>query len=171
MDLAKKYRVLIWVSLLLLVVNLVTLATIWFRPPIPPAITEPVRESRAKFQRGALVKELQLNTEQAEFYQTSRKKHFKEMRKLKHEIGRTKILIHEEIFSENPDTTKINQWIDSIGVLNIQFERNNYRHFLQPKTHLDEKQIDRFKQLMRESFDDPENNQRREHHRNENSKE
>ncbi len=171
MELANKYRMLIWVSVLLLIINLVTLATIWFKPPIPPSVMHPKIENRKKMNKGYLINELNLDSAQVELYHNSRKIHFKEVRKLKQEISRTKQLIHEEIFTETPDTVKINRWVDSIGVLNIQFERSNYRHFIYLKDQLNEEQMERFKQLMKESIEEPDQKRYHEHRKNRNQSE
>lgn len=152
MEKVKKYNLLVWFTIFLLAMNLIVVSVIWFRPPLLPEKKEYRRGEPTFLHKGVLIEELKLDSTQINFYKQSRKEHYRNMRKLKNDINNYKRLIHKEIFSQSPDTIKIYEWSDSIGKLNSKFETNNYQHFIELKSSLNEEQIIRLKQLMDESL-------------------
>lgn len=147
MEIKKKNKVLMWTVGILLVLNISTLSTIW----IENHKEKKHRESyRSKNHREVLINELQLNKEQIQFYQQSRKQHWNQLLLKKKEILDLKKEVHRAVFKASCDTVYIYQLIDSIGFMNAELERNNYQHFLEIKEQLDSAQLNRFHEFMGE---------------------
>jgi hypothetical protein len=147
MEIKKKNKVLMWTVAVLLVLNISTLSTIWIENHKE---NKQRMSHRSKNHGEVLINELQLNKEQIQFYQQSRKQHWTELLMKKKEILSLKKDVHQAFFNPNCDTTYIYQLIDSIGYLNAALERNNYQHFLEIKEQLDSTQLNRFHEFMGE---------------------
>jgi hypothetical protein len=75
MEIKKKNKVLMWTVAVLLVLNISTLSTIWIENHKE---NKQRMSHRSKNHGEVLINELQLNKEQIQFYQQSRKQHWTE---------------------------------------------------------------------------------------------
>ena len=152
MDLTRKNKVLVWLSVILLIGNITLVTTIILSNVSPTERTNIRKDSRHK-KRGDrmgdyLASQLNLTADQQEKYNNAKSKYFKKQRELRKQIHTQKQNIHEELFKINPDTNAIMHYSDSIGKLNAAFEKGNYLHFMQIKEILNEEQIDKLQQLL-----------------------
>lgn len=148
MDIKRKNTVLLWTALFLLVLNLTTIGTIWIEKRMETKNTSKKRNDFRHHHKEILINELHLNDSQIEFYHNSRTVHWSKLKAIKKHINESKGIIHNEIFSANPDTQRIFSLIDSIGYYNSEIERNNYLHFLELKSQLDSNQMEKFHEIM-----------------------
>lgn len=82
----------------LVLMNIATLTTLWLRPMGPPP---PGRPGADRF----LIKELNLNEEQAAKFKRFREEHFEKTKGLDREMREGRRLIIEELAKNPPDTT------------------------------------------------------------------
>lgn len=151
MDIIKRNKILIWVTVFLLVGNVGLVASILIknRTQAPKKIIQKKYNSEKGSRFGDfLAEELQLNNSQYETYIISRKAHFESQNMLRNAIHIQKQSIHDELFKSNPDTLYIMELADSIGKLNAAFEKSNYYYFLSLKDFLNKDQTDRLQEIM-----------------------
>jgi len=155
MDIYKRNRLLIWTALILLVANLISLSVIWFEKcDVPPLKTDFKRNKSVvkNDHRGTfLVRELNLDTIQANLYFEERNLHHKRMHQIMDKIQKDRQLLYQEVFANQPDSQAINSIIDSIGYLNGAIEKLNYTHFETIKQILNQKQEEKFKEILNDA--------------------
>jgi hypothetical protein len=166
METLYKNKLLVWTTVALLLINVGTLTTFWVASQEKDRNKERGKIRNARIDEGVLVNELHLTTEQIEFYKNARKIHFKEIRGLRDKIENNHRLIHQELFNETTDTLRMIHLADSIGLLNAQFEKANFNHFITLKTQLSAEQCKRFQNIMDEVSNRDEREDRMQHRKN-----
>lgn len=117
-----KIKLLTTVVVLLVLMNIATLAGMWklmqrdFHAP-PPGPKE------------FLIAKLQLDEEQQKVFETLRKEHFDQMRVLQENIRSEKDEMYDLLKSDNPDTTATYGHIAQIMREEEQLERITFEHF------------------------------------------
>ena len=115
---------------LLILVNLVTLATLWYsylkRPPLgrPPQDGRPGQEIQS-----FLARELGLTPDQSKKFDDLRDKFISTPQAIQEEILRLKQAMMAEIFAERPDEAKVEALAAEIGAKEAQKIRLLYAHF------------------------------------------
>lgn len=156
METIKQNKILKITVIILLLVNLTTLATIWIKTNrLPTSQVNKIEKNKNKRNRPILIDELDLSEKQQDFYNAERNKHKVKTHLLRDMIRTNKSMIHTELFKENPDSLYIESLSDSIGKLNAQFERLNYMHFLKIQTILDPEQKVHFEELFKQMYSKP----------------
>ncbi|MFA6403895.1 MAG: hypothetical protein WCX31_20035 [Salinivirgaceae bacterium] len=166
MNIIYKNKLLLWAVIVLVAINLGTLSTFWITSFGNERNKENSNYRKNRMDKGILVKELNLHDEQVLFYQNERKIHFVKIHLLRDEIDKYQRLIREELFSYNPDTSRMNNYADSIGILNARFEKANLIHFTNIKKQLTPEQCKRFQNLMDKNLKRPERGEQRHYHKN-----
>jgi Spy/CpxP family protein refolding chaperone len=165
MDTLNKNKLLVWAIIVLLVINIGTLTTFWVASQGHNRNNDKSKFRSGRIDEGILVNELKLTDEQIGFYKNARKKHFTETRQLRDKIEDNHRIIHDELFSDKTDTLRINILADSIGLINAEFEKANFNHFLILKSQLSPEQCKKFKELMDEASMNIQRNDHREHNK------
>lgn len=157
MEYAKKYRWALVGFIILLVVNIGTLATIWMmRPPQQlPAFANGEGQPR-RVQR-FLERELNLNQQQRSEIRQLRQQHLSRMRSVREEIHRSRDAYLKLL--QNSDSPTNKKRVDSLATLigraHAQLERANYEHFTQMRALLNSDQRARFDTLLEQSLRGP----------------
>jgi Spy/CpxP family protein refolding chaperone len=166
MNIIYKNKLLLWSVIVLVVINLGTLSTFWLATFGEERTKENSRYRKNPMDKGILFRELNLNDEQVLFYQNEKDKHFAKIHQIRDEMDFYHRLIHEELFSENPDTLRMNNFADSIGILNARFEKANLNHFTNLKKQLNPEQCRRFQNIMDKHSKRPERAEPHKYHNN-----
>ncbi len=152
MDFFSKQKNLAWLIVILIVLNLISLGTLWYqhihKPEIPPP--PELQNHRPGHARMFLKKELQLSDTQAEKIAQLRTKHLDSVGDVRARLHRHKRALLREMLASTPDTLKIEELSRAIGNEHVQLERLNARHFTEVKSMLSEEQQTRFKQFLRD---------------------
>jgi len=145
-------RLLLLITILLLSGNLVMLSFIWLKKPI--LNEQPIKEninrpSRNNFEH-RIANELQLSPKQIDTYHVLKEAYMIKIRNLLDSIKQNKWLIHQELMKESPNINFINQISDSIGQLNAEFEKINYYHLFKLREGLNEEQLEKYENLLKQ---------------------
>jgi periplasmic protein CpxP/Spy len=137
-------RVLKIVIVVLVLINIGTLAFMWFNRPLFGQQDQPV------FAPGFLVKELELSGSQQKDYLSLRNSHRMMLRQLQE---RDKILhtrFFDQLFSEIPDSKRTGDLADSIAENRREMEILTYDHFKQVRKMLTPVQQKKFEEIFDE---------------------
>ena len=157
MDWFKKQKLSNWIIGALIVINTVTLVTLWvmrFEGPPEPAPPED-GPGRGLMVMHFLSRELDLSDSQLEALQGLRQKHFKDFPEMANQSMALRRSLMDEMFSESPDTVKVKEIIDGIGARFIDREIRNARHFQHLWTICTPEQRVKFKALIHEILPNP----------------
>lgn len=149
MEFQKKNRIMIWTITVLLIMNIATLALLWFsqfkKPkPFPPPGTQESLMEGVKF----LEKELNLSEIQIQQFIESRNKHANQSKEIHDKIYRLKKEILDEVFKPVPDSLKIQRLRNEIGQQQSEFERYLFKHFLELKSYCRPEQQEKLKLFL-----------------------
>lgn len=145
-------KILLIIAIILLTANLGLLVFNYVKKPI----TKECLKKERMYMKGKhsfddkIATELNLNAEQIEHYKTIKEAHFKNIRTLRDSIRQCKYNIHQELMKQEPNLDYINQLSDSIGALNAQFEKRNYKHFYDLQQNLTLEQKEKFKLILKD---------------------
>ena len=142
-----------WIIILLIIINLTTLAFLWYsfnRRPVfpPPPSREEGREQRINF----LKKELNFDDTQGKKLEEIFDKHFKDSHYILDSIKIIKDEISKEILKPNPDNNKIKEFAEKIGLLQVRFELLLSEHFKSIKSLCKPEQINKFEHFLKNIF-------------------
>jgi len=149
MDLITKNRFYFWSIIVLVILNILVLATFWAQRLVPrPNHCPPGGKppSGGHF----IMDELGLTPEQASKFQELREVYFKETGSVSNEIRELRKLILDELLASEPDTARVTQLIEGIGENEIKRERLYFDHFLKLKSICRPDQRERFESFMNE---------------------
>jgi len=144
MNTARFYQIVI---LILVLLNLGTLAFLWFTRP------ESGRQQRHERPSNLLLRELQLTPPQQDQFGRLRQEHLFRLRQLQ----KRERNLHERFFSEvlrpEPDTIRMKSLIDSMATLRGRMEMMTFNHFRQLAGLLNTEQKEKFDQLFWQVLD------------------
>ncbi len=112
----------------LLVINIIALFLIWnqsSRKPIPP----PPLKNNSVRAVGLMKDQLNLTQVQTKEFRTLRREHFAKVNIISDSILTLKKQIIDQIFSEKPDTSRVNKLAKQIGVYQSEIEKSIFNHF------------------------------------------
>lgn len=146
MEFQKKNNMMIWAITVLLIMNITTLALLWFsqfkKPkPFPPPGTQDSLIEGVRF----LEKELNLTEMQIKQFIDSRNRHATKSKEIQDKIHQLKRQILDELFKSAPDSVKIQKLSNEIGQQQIEFERYLFEHFLELKSYCRPEQQEKLK--------------------------
>jgi|GEM_PF-2971351 hypothetical protein len=150
-----KKRLLVGVIIILIIINITAIGTISYqkfdrkRDYKSESNHRKVKDGdHSERVKHYVKKELNLSESQCSIYYQSLDKNFEKTRILSEEISRIKKGIIDQTFAENPDTSMINLYSDSIGYLHKQIQYEMNRHFLLIKKSLDTNQQFKLKEIL-----------------------
>lgn len=142
MDVFKQNKILIWIIIILVVINLGTVAGMWIshlsRKPHheilvhqPPHLPDRKSPGIGRFEMLGI--ELQFDEEQMSKFNEFRSGHQNEMKNLTEKINEKKKQILSEISAPEPDTVKVGILFSEIGQYQTFIEKEIFSHFLKIK--------------------------------------
>ena len=144
MDFFTKNRMLPWCVGVLVLLNVVTLASFWLRrPPFPP----PGPGGKPGGQR-IMEEQLQLTDEQARQFEQIRDEHFLRTIPLGDEIHEIRLDLLDEVFAADPNETTIQDLTAEISQRQCQFERQLFRHFRELRNVCTDQQASELRHLL-----------------------
>jgi Spy/CpxP family protein refolding chaperone len=148
MDYFSKNKISLWIIAILVLMNLFTLSTIWFKdirlPFAPPPETGHRREGLR-----ILEKELNLSVEQITLFKEIRKQHFDKRKRLQEEVHTLRGELMDELFKPEPDTVAIKMLAVQIGAKETEKEQCMFEHFMELKSACTPEQQGKFESLMK----------------------
>ncbi len=103
--------------------------------------------------RNFLVKKLNLDSIQTEMYKDLKCKHVEDMKETGKQVDSLRVLLGEEIFSENQDSARLEELIKEITTQKMIFEWKNINHLKKMKSILTEEQRVLFDELHKKMMD------------------
>ncbi len=153
MDIFTQKRLTFWSIVLLVILNIFTISMLWLnqnrRPGAPPPRGK-ARQNHRTLQ--FLQKELDLTDTQIQQYDQIRKAHNEQTRSLIADIQRLKKELMNEVFAEEPDTSKAMRITSLISDKQKEIERVTFLHFLELKELCGKEQADKLRGLIDEFF-------------------
>lgn len=143
-------RVITWTILLLILLNLSTLALLWLARFQKPAVPPPKDGDRATEQ--FLQQELGLTDEQARQFEELRQQHFEQSKPVVDAMQQLKRELLEEVFASAPDQETMQNLAAEIGTNQAALETLRYRHFLELKSLCQPDQAQKFRALFHEIY-------------------
>ena len=141
-------RVAAWTIILLILLNLSTMAMLWMTRYQKPAIRPPKNGDRATEQ--FLQQELGLTDEQARQFEELRQEHFQESKPIVEAMQQLKRELLEEVFASAPESETMQNIAEQIGTRQAELETLRYRHFLELKSLCQPEQVQKFRALFHE---------------------
>ncbi|MES2560571.1 MAG: periplasmic heavy metal sensor [Bacteroidota bacterium] len=140
-----KIKLLTTLVVLLLLINIATIAGIWklidphtlgLMPPPPPSPKE------------FIISKLNLDEEQQKVFEELRKEHFEQMQGLQEQIREEKDAMYDLLKSANPDTTQTYLHIAKIMQSEERLERITFDHFRKVRAICNEEQQQHFDAII-----------------------
>jgi hypothetical protein len=153
MDYFKRYKVLIWVVIVLIFTNGALILVLFQQNRPIKNLRDEHRERREELRKhyknhhNFLEEELRLSKEQRTVYRESRKQHKIEVNSMIDKIKGCKKRLHTELYKKHPDTIQVGQLIDSIGMLAKDLEYLNFIHLKEIRKTLSDQQLEQFKKF------------------------
>ena len=97
--------------------------------------------------RNYLVKKLNLDSLQAKMYNDLKCKHVEEMKETGKQVDSLRVLLGDEVFSENQDSARLAQLVKEITTQKMIFEWKNINHLKDVKSIMNEEQRVLFDEL------------------------
>lgn len=161
MDVFKQNKILIWIIIILVVINLGTLTGTWIlnfsgkHHKEMSKSREP--KSDKKFREPGRFEmfghELKFDSGQKERFNEIETEHHKEMKMIADSINEKKEQILTEITKQEPDTAKVEILFTEIGKYQSSVEKEIFRHFLKIKMLCNDEQRTRFDNLIKDIID------------------
>lgn len=151
----QNYRLLVWLVIILLVLNISALGTIlWFRYTMPPPKTKcqvEQPEQHRKMHDAFIREELKFDETQMKQFTVLRDKHFSEIKEIKGDIEKTRKLQFKAVQEKNSDQNFLDSLSNRIGALHQQWAVSS-TEFLQKASSLcNDEQRPRFFTLLEQS--------------------
>lgn len=144
MDWLAKQKIYSILIIVLIVINIMILALLWFDKPKPP---EQFRQKPGDMNM-FLQKELALSDEQEKGFEKLRQTLFDSTEKINQELRDQKRQLQMEAFSDNPDQSKVDSVVSQIASLQKQLEEQMFNHFSELKKVLNKEQLIKFSKLL-----------------------
>lgn len=152
MDIFTKKSFLTWVIIILVILNLISLGTLWFtrlkHDPGPPHVRFDPENRRERVQE-FLKRKLQLSEEQIRKISNLQEEYFQKSRELKQQSHQLRQMLTRELFTAALDTQRVNQLTEKIGSKEAALEKMRYKHFYELKSIFTSEQQRRFRILFR----------------------
>lgn len=154
MDIFTQKRFTISVIVILVILNIGTMALLWLReahrpgPPLPPRLAPADKPGSAIM----LKSELGMSDEQFERYQELSKQHRAEAGRITDEMHALKRQMFNELFEPEPDTLEVERIIRVLADREAMLERVTFAHLKDLKDLCGEGQREKLQRLLDEFF-------------------
>ncbi|MBE9469583.1 MAG: periplasmic heavy metal sensor [Bacteroidetes bacterium] len=144
MDYFNKNKILIWLIIILLAINVSTVATIGYHFYTRGRVERinnrrHVRIPNKRFGR-FMFKELDLNRSQRGKFQEFQDEYHHNAMNITKEMMEKRNEIFEELSKENPDTLKLYEMAGDIGIYHKNLKKQTIRHYVKMKKNCDKQQ-------------------------------
>jgi hypothetical protein len=161
MDIFKQNKILIWLVIILVVINLGTLTGMWIlnfsgkhhKEMSKPRDHKTDKKMREPGRFEMFGHELKFDAEQNEKYDEISTGHHKEMQTIADSINEKKKQILTEITKPEPDIAKVEILFTEIGKYQSFIEKEIFNHFLKIKMLCNDEQKIRFYNLIKDIID------------------
>lgn len=149
MDLSARYRLGMWGIALMVVLNVVLMGALWYdrfddRPIGPPLDWNPNPDE-------FIERELGLTADQSQQLRALREQNMRDRESLQVRIAALSRSMAEELFSDKPDSARMEAILDSLGAVQTELQRLNFNHFRRFKEICNQEQRDKLKTLVLEA--------------------
>lgn len=150
MNIFAKAKFTFWTIALLIALNILSLATLWYThtDPRPPDFKPPAGDhliNERFFQS-----ELGLTEVQSKEFEESRARHIQATGKFREDLHKIPQKLLKELFKPEPDDQKIKIYMDSIKQLKDSLEWLNLNHFLELKNICGPEKYPRLERMFRD---------------------
>jgi Spy/CpxP family protein refolding chaperone len=153
MDIFSQKKFMIWTIALLVLLNLLSMAALWYQrggpPPQAPRQADQRQESVSQF----LNRELQLTDDQKKEFERLRKEHFEASTRLSKEIRESKKALFDQVMAPASDKAAIEKLTKQIGDKQGQLELLLFNHFTALRSKCTPEQQERFKIILHDILD------------------
>jgi Spy/CpxP family protein refolding chaperone len=147
MQISKKGVALGVIIAILIILNIITLTTIW---TWKPAESRPAPQGEMMYKpdgRMVFEKELNFTPQQMDSVDKYRKEHFDVIHKYMDESKKYKDELFEQM--KNPDNAKVQELISKIADVQKNIETETFNHFMKIRNLCDDKQKEKFSEIMK----------------------
>jgi len=148
-----KYRILIWLIIILLVVNISAITTIFLGPGLrdkkDARLFHRRTEMRMHHDGRFFEKSLNLSEEQHLQFKASRHKFFTEAKKIADQMHNKRVEFIDELSSVKPDTIKLQELANEIGMLHSKLKYQTYKHYLEMKNICTKEQEEKLTRIFK----------------------
>lgn len=167
MDFYTRNRKSNWVLIILLILNLVLLATIWY-PRLKPGEKEIQRKQKKQYddkkfrqdeenrkQRdkrltGFLKRELNFTQDQIDKFMKLRDEHFQKTKQLRRQVDDLRREMMDQLLVDQPDSSQVEKLTEKMGQKTAELEKAVFYHFIELMGVCDPEQKSKYKSLLRE---------------------
>jgi len=150
MEVLFKQRAAAWMIVLLLVLNLATLSTLWYRELRHPDFGPPRFSGKQDNVSQFLKEEFQWSDSQAQAFERLRSAHQERVRSLMGESMELRRRLLDGLFEAAPDSAAAAELLRQISLKQSELEAQSYSYFLALKQLCGNDQTDRLRRLMTE---------------------
>jgi periplasmic protein CpxP/Spy len=148
MDWKKQNKFTTWSIIFLVVVNIITISTMWFfltkeRGPQP---FDQLKRPQGSME--LMQKELNLSKEQKENFEKARVASFEKSKKLLDKMNELKEKLSKELVNDNIDSTVVTSLVQEIGSTHAKLEKLRFDHFKELLSLCSKEQKEKFKPIL-----------------------
>jgi Spy/CpxP family protein refolding chaperone len=148
-----RYRILIWLVIILLVINISAITTIFLGINIRDRKEPGPFQKRIEMHRhhdGRFFEQsLNLSPDQHAQFKASRHRFFSEARKLAGQMHNKRVEFVNELASAEPDTLKLQEIADEIGSLHSKLKYQTYKHYIEMKNICNKEQEEELTRIFK----------------------
>jgi Spy/CpxP family protein refolding chaperone len=148
-----RYRILIWLVIILLVINISAITTIFLGINIRDRKEPGPFQKRIEMHRhhdGRFFEQsLNLSPDQHAQFKASRHRFFSEARKLAGQMHDKRVEFVNELASAEPDTLKLQEIADEIGSLHSKLKYQTYKHYIEMKNICNKEQEEELTRIFK----------------------
>ena len=129
MNIFSRQKLTSWVIAVLILINLLTLGTLWYlellqpHRPFPPRDEDLRQKQEERFRR-----EVGLDDDQSKLFNQKNDEFFLQTNPKKRKVHQLNSAIMNEAFSETPDMEKIQKWVDEIATIEKDLSIHLFEH-------------------------------------------
>jgi len=148
MDWKKQNKFTTWSIIFLVVVNIITISTMWLlltkeRGPQP---FDQLKRPQGSME--LMQKELNLSKEQKENFEKARVASFEKSKKLLDKMNELKEKLSKELVNDNIDSTVVTSLVQEIGSTHAKLEKLRFDHFKELLSLCSKEQKEKFKPIL-----------------------
>ena len=150
-----KQKTAAWTIVILLIINLATLTTIWYREfrkpdfrPFAPRDRQERKENVPRFMK----EELNLDENQFQAFEKIRTEYLERAGNLMSQMHDLREELFREVLAATPDSLKTVGILQKIGDKQVEFDRNIYSYFMEIRALCGEQNEDKLHALMQDLF-------------------
>lgn len=153
MDIFSQKKFMIWTITLLVLLNILSMAALWYQrsvqPPQPPRQADQRQESVTQF----LNRELQLSEDQKKEFEQLRRQHLEASAKLNQEMRDAKKELFDRVSAPALDKAAIEKLTIEIGDKQAQLDLLLFNHFIALRNKCTPEQQEKFKIILHDILD------------------